>query len=278
VTKGFEEAARFLYNQKIFDANDVAYPIQLVALAAILTVLAEHSHSQEVRSRLSRWLWTGMFGEMYSRGAETRVCDDLLEVPIFALDKIHVLQPRTIIYANFSVERLLSVRKRYGAVYQGLSALLRKQGAIDWSTGEEINDVVYFEQRVESHHIFPVSWCRKQGIDPKKYNSLVNRTPISAKTNKKIGSKAPSVYLRQLEREGTSPERLDEMLRSHAIDPEMLRQDDFEGFFTARTIALLELIGKAMGRNLTIEPFEVSGQQDNNSNSNGFHRLTGVNN
>jgi hypothetical protein len=191
-----------------------------------------------------------MFGEMYSRAAETRVSDDLLEVPIFLSGRNPLLVPRTIIYANFSVERLLSVRKRYGAVYQGLSALLRKEGAIDWSTGEEINDVLYFEQRVESHHIFPVSWCRKQGIDPKKYNSLVNRTPLSAKTNKKIGSKAPSVYLRQLERERTSPERLDDMLRSHAIDPEMLRHDDFEGFFVARTQALMELIAKAMGKSL----------------------------
>lgn len=277
VTRGFEEAARFLYNQKIFDANHVAYPIQLVALAAILTVLGEQSNSQEVRSRLSRWLWTGMFGEMYSRGAETRVCDDLVDVPIFVLDKIHILQPRTIGFANFSVERLLSVRKRYGAVYQGLSALLRKQGAIDWSTGEEINDVLYFEQRVESHHIFPVSWCRQQGIDPEKYNSLVNRTPLSAKTNKKIGGKSPSAYLRQLKKEGTSPRRLDEMLRSHAIDPELLRQDDFEGFFAARTVALLELIGKAMGRNLTVKPVEVSDQEYNNGNGHGFHRFTGVN-
>ena len=248
VTRGFEDAARFLYSQKIFDANDLAYPIQLVALAAILTVLGEQSDSQRVRCGLSRWLWTGMFGEMYSRAAERRVCDDLLEVPIFLSGRSPIRVPDSIIYANFSVERLLSVRKRYGAVYQGLSALLRKEGAIDWSTGEEINDVLYFEQRVESHHIFPVSWCTKQGIDPKKYNSLVNRTPLSAKTNKKIGCKPPSIYLRQLEREGTSPERLDDMLRSHAIDPTTLRRDDFERFFAARTRALMELISKAMNR------------------------------
>jgi hypothetical protein len=228
VTRGFEEAARFLYSQKIFDANDLAYPIQLVALAAILTVLGDQSDCEQVRSRLSRWLWSGMFGEMYSRAAETRVSDDLLEVPMFLSGSI--LVPRTITFANFSVERLLSVRKRYGAVYQGLSALLRKEGAIDWSTGEEINDVLYFEQRVESHHIFPVSWCKKQGISPKLYNSVTNRTPLSARTNKKNGSKPPSLYLKQFEREGISSGRLDEMLRTHAINSELLRQDDFESF------------------------------------------------
>ncbi len=265
ITRGFEEAARFLHTQKIFDANHLAYPIQLVALAAILTRLGEKSESEQVRSRLGHWLWSGMLGEMYTRGQEMRVSADVMQVPVFISGK---LVPCTVFSANFSVERLLSVRKRYGAVYQGLSALLRRSGAIDWSTGEEINDVLYFEQRVESHHIFPVSWCKKQGIDPKKYNSLVNRTPLSAKTNKKIGSKSPTAYLKQFERSGTSPSRLDEMLRSHAIDPEMLRRDDFEGFFVARTQALMELIAKAMGKSFPGRSFEGDSWESKNGNPN----------
>ncbi|MGI8501064.1 MAG: hypothetical protein ACR2LR_07975 [Hassallia sp.] len=62
-----------------------------------------------------------------------------------------------------------------------------------WITGEEINDVVYFEEQIHSHHILPDSWCRKQGIDPKMYNCLMNLTPLSGKTNKRIGGKAPSL-------------------------------------------------------------------------------------
>jgi hypothetical protein len=274
VTKGFEEAARFLHSQKFFDANDLAYPIQLVALAAILTVLGERINWGQSRTQLSYWLWSGMFGEMYSRGAETQVARDVQESLYLLLPQP---VPTTIECARFSLERLLSVRKRYGAVYQGLSALLRKEGAIDWSTGEEINDVLYFEQRVESHHIFPVSWCRKQGINPKIYNSLVNRTPLSARTNKKIGSKPPSVYLKQLESEGKSPERLDEMLRSHAIEPMMLRSDDFEGFLVSRTQALMKLITRAMGQHLTVEPFEVAREEYENGNGNGHHRIITLN-
>lgn len=265
ITRGFEEAARFLHTQKIFDAHHLAYPIQLVALAAILTRLGEKSESEQVRSRLGHWLWSGMLGEMYTRGQEMRVSADVMQVPVLISGKI---VPSTVFSANFSVERLLSVRKCYGAVYQGLSALLRRDGAIDWSTGEEINDVLYFEQRVESHHIFPVSWCKNQGIDPKKYNSLVNRTPLSAKTNKKIGSKSPTAYLKQFERSGTSPSRLDEMLRSHAIDPEMLRRDDFEGFFVTRTQALMQLIAKAMGKSFPGRAFEGDSWESKNRNPN----------
>lgn len=266
ITKGFEEAARFLHAQKIFDANHLAYPIQLVAMAAILTVLGKRSDSERVRSQLARWLWCGMFGELYLRG-EVRAACDLVEIPLWLFSGA---MPTTVTCARFSVERLLNARKRYGAVYQGLSALLRLSGAVDWSTGEEINDVLYFEQKVESHHIFPVSWCRKHDIDPKKYNCLVNRTPLSAKTNKKIGSKAPSVYLKKFEMSGTSPEKLDDMLRSHAIEPEFLRLDDFEGFFAARTKALMELIGKAMGKPLILEAFEPSAECKN-GNGNSLH-------
>jgi hypothetical protein len=249
VTKGFEEAARFLHTLKIFDASDMAYPIQLVALAAILTLLGKQSKSEQVRSLLKHWLWSGMFGEMYRRGYEIQVREDVSEFPLWSEGYV----PTMISSANFSVTRLLSAQKRYGAVYQGLSALVRLSGAIDWSTGEEINDVVYFDQKVESHHIFPVAWCKKQGIDPQDYNCLVNRTPLTAKTNRKIGSKPPSVYLGKLEKEGILPARLDEMLRSHAIEPEFLRQDDFEGFFAARTKALMELIDRAMGKHLIVE-------------------------
>lgn len=268
VTRGFEEAARFLYGLKLFAASDIAYPIQLVALAAIFSVLGERSRNERVRSQLEQWFWSGLFGEMYTRWSEGRVAHDILEVPLWISNGP---APSTIVNASFSAEKLRRVRKRFGAVYQGLTALLRRQGAIDLHTGEAIDDVIYFEEQINSHHIFPVSWCRKQGIDAKDYNCLLNRTPISATTNKKISAKPPSVYLREFEESGITPWKLERMLHSHAIEPRFLYQDDFEGFMAARTEALLELIGKAMGRNLLREYFE---QLEENS----FHHNNGKNN
>ncbi|MEH2296073.1 MAG: DUF262 domain-containing protein [Nostoc sp.] len=264
ITRGFEESARFLYSQKIFDADDLAYPIQLVVLSAIFTFLGERSRSSQVRSMLERWLWCGIFGEVYTRWYETRVGREIVELADWLAGGSI---PFSIVQANFSFDRLISVRKRYGAVYQGLAALLRREGAIDWCTGEEINDVIYFEEQIDSHHIFPVAWCRKQGIEPKKYNCLINRTPLSAKTNKKIGSKAPSVYLEEFELSETSARRLDEMLRSHAISPKTLRGDDFEAFFQMRANNLLTLIGKAMGKSLSFESFEDFAGHSHNGKS-----------
>ncbi len=264
VSRGFEEAARFLHCQKIFDAEDVGCPIQIVALSAILTILGERSRSYQARCMLERWLWCGMFGEIYTHWHDSQAGRDIVEVPAW-LDGGST--PFAITQANFSFERLSSVRKRLGAVYQGFAALLRREGAVDWFTGEEINDVVYFEEQIDSHHIFPVAWCRKQGIDPKKYNCLINRTPLSAKTNKTIGCKAPSVYVREFEQNGTGVTNLDEIMQSHHIELENLQCDDFEVFFQARAKALMELIGKAMGKNLSFEPTQDINRNYPNENN-----------
>jgi hypothetical protein len=43
---------------------------------------------------------------------------------------------------------------------------------------------------------------------------------------------------------------MDQILRSHLIDPVSLRSDDFESFFKARQAALLGRIEEAMGKRI----------------------------
>ena len=86
-------------------------------------------------------------------------------------------------------------------------------------------------------------------IPPRIYNSVINKTPIDANTNRRIGGKAPSLYLNNLE-SGISQERLDGVLNAHWINPERLRSDRFAEFFVERGEAMLELIGRAMGKDI----------------------------
>ena len=46
---------------------------------------------------------------------------------------------------------------------------------------------------------------------------------------------------------------LDDILRSHLIDPELLRADDFAGFYAARKAALANLAGNAQGKDVIQE-------------------------
>ena len=99
------------------------------------------------------------------------------------------------------------------------------------------------------HHIFPQAWCKKHGIPPKVFNSIVNKTALSKDSNIAISGDAPSIYLKRIEsKTGISSTALDDMLRTHLIEPKFLRNDDFEGFFDSRMDSLSTLVEQAMGK------------------------------
>ena len=79
------------------------------------------------------------------------------------------------------------------------------------------------------------------------FNSIINKTPIDATTNRKIGGNAPSVYLKRLQND-ISTEALHQVLRSHWLNPELLSSDQFAECFVGRGQAMLALIGEAMGK------------------------------
>ncbi|WP_206692482.1 hypothetical protein [Azospirillum sp. INR13] len=82
----------------------------------------------------------------------------------------------------------------------------------------------------------------------------MNKTPLSKASNIAIGGDAPSAYLRRIEqRQGISPDALDEILRTHLIDPVHLRNDDFDAFFEARIAALAGVVSAAMGKAIVDE-------------------------
>lgn len=244
---GFERAARFLHGLKIQSPVDVAYPVQLVILAAILAITGYPNESQ--RAKLEQWWWSKTFGESFSGWHEKRIPKDMLEIPAW-LDGADT--PESILNNSFTSKRLLGIVKRLGAIYKGFNSLIRYHGAIDFASGEALSDVNFFNDPIESHHIFPESWCKKHGIPSEEYNSLINRTPLSEATNRFIGGQAPSVYLTKLiEHKGMSKQRLNQILRSHLIDPDSLCQDDFKTFFILRQRALIDLIGNAIGKPIT---------------------------
>ena len=124
-----------------------------------------------------------------------------------------------------------------------------RHGCQDFISGKGFELMSFYNDKVDVHHVFPQAWCKKSGISPKVFDAVVNKTPLSKKSNILISGDAPSVYLKRIEtKHGLSPARLDEILRTHLIEPEFLRRDDFEGFCDARLKALSTLISGALGK------------------------------
>lgn len=254
VVKGFKKAAKFMHIQRIFEARDLPYRTQLVPLAAIFTLLGDQGEPDTIRNKIAPWFWCGVFGELYGGAIETRFAKDLPELYAWINDGP---EPATIVDANFAPNRLYSLRTRNSAAYKGLYALLIKDGGLDFRTGEEITLQTYFDEHIDIHHIFPQKYCRNNNIDPRKCDCVINKTGIAVKTNRIIGGNAPSEYLARLKKSiGIEDTRMDNILRSHVIEPELLRNDDFNAFFKKREEALLERIEKAMGKPIAREAVE----------------------
>ncbi len=261
VEKGFIKAARFLHGQKIFDAKNVPYSAQLVPLAAILTYLEDLSETELVQQKIARWYWCGVLGEMYAGSTDTRSANDFLEVINWVTEGGK--EPTTIHDSNFLENRLARLQSLTGAVYKGIYALIMQdRGTVkcsDFRTGIAIDEKVFFDDSINIHHIFPKAWCEKNNINRNDYNSIINKTAISARTNQKIGSRAPSVYLDRIQTEVDIDQTImDRRLDSHLICPNSLRTDDFWKFFIARKNALIEVIEKAMDKKVIREDDESS--------------------
>lgn len=250
VEHGFVQAAKFLHMLHIYRIFDLPYQSQIIPLAAILADIGDAWEHQANRAKLVRWYWNGVFGELYGSAVDTRIARDFMEVPVWLKGGA---EPSTMSETMFRADRLKTMRMRLSAAYKGVNALLMKEGAQDFRSGQHFDHTVFFGENVDIHHIFPQDWCKKQKIKPAVYDSIINKTPLSYRTNRIVGGVAPSEYLAKLERgDATTPPidsaRLDVYLSSHLITPSLLRADDFNAFIADRQKRLLSLIEQATGK------------------------------
>jgi len=263
IEEGFKTAAKFLRQLSIYRVADLPYQSQLVPLATILAEIGPRWENAASRGKLARWFWCGIFGELYGSAVEGRFAKDVQEVPAW-LDGGE--EPSTVRDGSFRADRLRTMRTRLSAAYKGIHALLMQEGARDFRSGQAFDQAVFFDEAVDIHHIFPEAWCRKQLIDPKTYDSIKNKTPLAARTNRIIGGAAPSEYLARIERGGAkeepiAPDLLDVHLRSHCVDPALLRTDAFADFMADREKRLLALIATATGHRIVASDAGAEGEE-----------------
>ncbi len=255
LTQGFIEADQFLRHLGFHDPKFLPYRAQLVPLAATLTLIGDRWLEPQVQDRLARWYWCGVFGELYGSASETRIALDLQGL-LKWIDDL-TAPPTTVIDAGFQPTRLETMRSRTSAAYRGLYVLIQHRGAQDFFWKARMVDIDRNEKGIDIHHIFPRKWCEEQDekIPPRVFNSIVNKTAISYKANRKIGGSAPSEYLLKLQNSKAvqlDDDRMNAILRTHYIDPKFLRADDFRSFFDSRKTALLAIVEEAMGKQAVI--------------------------
>jgi hypothetical protein len=259
---GFRNVARFLRKECFYNRREVPYSTQLVPLAAVFTRLDNRWLEPRIYDKLARWFWAGVLGELYGGAVETRMANDYEDL-LGWFENDNAI-PRSVRDANFQPERFDTLRSRLSAAYKGINVLVLREGSKDWFWKATIKELDGDEIALDIHHIFPRDWCEKQGINRDRYDSILNKTPISYKANRKVGGDAPSRYLPRIQQEKQvelGDAEMDQLLASHALSPELLRQDAFDDFLEDRRKRLGHLVERAMGKPV-VQVSEVAEYED----------------
>ena len=248
LVQGFGDAANFLVHQGIYRSRDLPYTSQLIPLAAIFAYDNENGKLLNLGSNqnlLSQWYWCGVMGELYGGANEAR----------FALDILGVFRwmnggekPDTVYRSSIQPTRLLTMQTRNSAAYKGIMALILQDSPLDFMTGNRMDIASYIDEDADIHHIFPQAYCEKQNLPRIKWNSVINKTPIYASSNRSIGGHAPSIYIGTMANKGLEQEMIKAAITSHKVNYDYLFADDFDFYFVDRAKHLLDRIEKATGK------------------------------
>lgn len=252
LSEGFVEAEKILQEERIFSNKDLPYSTQLIPLAVLCTLLSDGNRIKvaNIKNKLKQWYWCGVFGELYGSANETRYVNDVTGMMNW-IDN-NGSAPKTIQESYFNPTRLLTLQSRQSAAYKGLMALILGNHCKDFISGREMDFTVYKSENIDIHHIFPRSYCEKNNLPKEKWNSIVNKTPITYSTNREIGGVSPNEYLSKIEVKGQVDSLdLDNYLATHWIDVNSCRTNNFDSHIILRAKKLLDAIELATGKNIS---------------------------
>lgn len=247
---GFKKAYKLLVEMNIYSVYDIPYSTQLIPLAVICTLLDKEFENSSVKEKIKQWFWCGVFGELYGGANETRYALDVKQVYDWIKGKEEL--PKTINDCNFNTMRLLGLQTKNSAAYKGIMALILSNRAYDWINGMEMRVQTYLDERSDVHHIFPQEYCINMNYDKKKWNSIINKTPLFFSTNRYIGGTSPNDYMNKIVRnKDISKEDLKYYISSHMINADLLDNNNFEDFIIDRAIKILNGIERCTGKKIT---------------------------
>ena len=225
----------------VFDSQWAPYSTMVSPLAAMLWAIDKQKLDHQAYKLMRRWYWASVFRERYAGSVESTIYRDYQDFLKATTDPD--FEPVALAEARISIVEnkayALHTVSRRNSVYRGIMCLIALKGAKDF----QADDSIEFHT-LDDHHIFPKAYLHGQkasdgeSIPAGRVNSIINRTLISAQTNKRISRRKPSNYLAEL----VPPERLEEIMTSHFINEdalEAMRADNFDAFMDARELELM---------------------------------------
>jgi len=183
------------------------------------------------RAKLARWFWCSSFAQAYENSGNTVTERDVPELRAWLEGGA---QPDIVASFRFDSNRWRETTVRQRALYRATMALLMRKSPLDFYNAIPLSKPIIDGQAVDDHHVFPRKYLSDIGKS-KTVDSVLNHTLIDRLTNSKIGGRAPSKYLGEMEQELGSD--LHKILNSHGLPSDEdgpLFSDRFEDFLDWR--------------------------------------------
>lgn len=233
----------------VFERKWMSYPPMVVTLAALLYQIESLKLDSIAYKAVKKWYWGSILSERYQSAVESTTTRDYKELSTYIKDNneypsiFKEIDDRLVNNPNLS---FISTN-RISSVYKGVMNLLALEGAKDF----RLQDSIEFHD-LDDHHIFPQAYLKeikdstgKQIYKDELINSVVNKTLISASTNRQIGKKSPKEYLSNL----IDGEESKKLLYKHFIGTEALEDmlsNNFEDFLKNRDLAIVTKVKKLL--------------------------------
>jgi hypothetical protein len=188
-----------------------------------------------VRNKLKQWFWCSVFSQAYENAPNSQAAKDYTELNNWIMGGS---PPEVVSSFAFDRKTLRQTTPRQRAIYRGVIALILRHGAQDFHTTQQITAALVQQEMIDDHHIFPDAYLKehRKDVNDTVRNCVLNRTLIGKDTNQRIGKKAPSIYLTEIDKE-LHDLPLAAILRSHLLTESHagpLWTDRFDDFLDER--------------------------------------------
>ena len=235
----------------------VPYPAMLPVLNHYFFRAATRSiESAEHGQQLEYWFWRAAFGERYSGASQTRMNEDGRWIRQLLSEGESCPE-----YPIVNERRLLNVRmSQTSAIRNGMLCLLNTLSPLDFRSKQKValaGDHFSKFTLAERHHIFPVGLLKQQGFDARAGTRHCQLLLHPSDTNKWIGDRPPSEYMREVRNMYSSEEAFQSVMRTHLIPvgPDSgVWTDDYLKFLQQRASLLMDEIKLRCGITTSLQP------------------------
>ena len=249
IVAGITSVIDLLNAAGILTPRYLPYTMLLVPMAAVWEEIRQLQplHRAATLARLERFFWCSVFASNYDQGANSQAGADYQKLREWLFDPDKP-KPEAVNSLGLTTSVLRSATVRRKALYNGILALTVKTGAKDFHTAQTLTRFRMEQDGIDSHHVFPKAYVRDANFADTS-ELILNRSLIDRETNRIIGSKAPSTYLKEM-KDTYGDDRLTTVLESHLVPAQPggpLEHDDYALFLHSRLERVVQEIQTVTG-------------------------------